>query len=170
MPPPQYPKTSDPQAAVGSKCSRRRPRVEVGEQPGSECWGVRWKGIIELAEPKRVRTGLSEGWAPRTLNTSGKLEAKSPSGVRAIWSYPLHRTQRTSAGSCARPLSSKPARYCMVCPKELEAKPMRAPQFSPGFQTCPYQEHGARGSSGNLSRVLTILEGRAEPGFLGAPD
>lgn len=92
MPAPQHPKTSDPQAAIGSKCSRRRPRVEVGEQPGSECWGVRGKGILELAEPKRVRTGVSEHWAPRTLNTSGQLEAGSPSGVRAMGSYPLHLT------------------------------------------------------------------------------
>lgn len=66
--------------------------MEDGEQPGSECWGVWWKGIIELAEPKRVRRGVSEGWARRTLDASGQLEAGSPSGVRAIWSYPPHLT------------------------------------------------------------------------------
>lgn len=48
---------------------------------------------LGLAEPKGVRTGVSEGWAPRTLDTQdGKLEAGSSSGVRAICSYLVHLT------------------------------------------------------------------------------
>lgn len=47
---------------------------------------------LELAETTGVRKGVSEGWVPRTLDASGKLEVGSSSGVRAICLCVFHCT------------------------------------------------------------------------------